>query len=129
MDYISRALTHAVDIGWDAATCATASAIMSLWGTADVGSSSGDTIALSMSFDRSAVSDCHVGQRRLRLGHAQDSAGNWTNAVAQNVGGTPTFVLGAWNASYGLGNYGVDPATNTAWAVVNHAGRFAVARF
>ena len=32
--------------------------------------SSGDTIALSMSFDRSSVSDCHLGQRRLRLGHA-----------------------------------------------------------
>ena len=24
---------------------------------------------------------------------------------------------------------GVDPTTNTAWAVVNHAGRFAVASF
>jgi hypothetical protein len=45
------------------------------------------------------------------------------------VGGTPAFVLGAWSASYGLGTFGVDPATNTAWAVVNHAGRFAIARF
>ena len=45
MDYTSRALTHAVDIGWDAATCETASAIMYLWGTTDIGSSSGDTIA------------------------------------------------------------------------------------
>jgi hypothetical protein len=59
----------------------------------------------------------------------QDSSGNWTNAVAQNVGGTPNFVVGAWNASYTLGTYGVDLDTNTAWAVINHAGRFAVARF
>ena len=128
MDYISRPLTHAVDIGWSAGTCATYSSIMSLWGTTDVGSSSGDTISLSMSFDRSSVSDATLVSGGFGLA-AQDSAGNWTNAVAQNVGGTPAFVLGAWNASYGLGTFGVDPATNTAWAVVNHQGRFAVARF
>jgi hypothetical protein len=117
-----------VDIGWSAATCATYSSIMSLWGTADVGSSSGDTVALSMSFDGSAVSDATLVSGGFGLA-TQDSAGNWTNAVAQNVGGTPSFMLGAWNASYKLGTFGVDPATNTAWAVVNHAGRFAVARF
>jgi hypothetical protein len=128
MDYISRPLTHAVDIGWSAGTCATYSSIMSLWGTTDVGSSSGDTIALSMSFDRSSVSDATLVSGGFGLA-TQDSAGNWTNAVAQDVGGTPAFVLGAWNASYRLGTFGVDPATNTAWAVVNHAGRFAVARF
>jgi hypothetical protein len=128
LDFISRKLTHAVDIGWSAATCATYSSIMSLWGTADVGSSSGDTVALSMSFDGSAVSDATLVSGGFGLA-TQDSAGNWTNAVAQNVGGTPSFMLGAWNASYKLGTFGVDPATNTAWAVVNHAGRFAVARF
>ena len=127
-DYNARALTHAVDIGWDPATCATSSAIMSLWGTADVGAASGDTIALSMSFDRMLVSDATLVSGGFGLA-TQDSAGNWTSAVAQNVGGTPAFVLGAWNASYALGTFGVDPATNTAWAVVNHAGRFAVARF
>ena len=128
MDYTSRKLTHSVDIGWSAATCATYSSIMSLWGTTDIGSSSGDTIALSMSFDRSSVSDATLVSGGFGLA-TQDSAGSWTNAVAQNVGGTPSFVLGAWNASYGLGTFGVDPATNTAWAVVNHQGRFAIARF
>jgi hypothetical protein len=127
-DYISRQLTHDVNIGWSAATCATSSAIMSLWGTTDIGSSSGDIIALSMSFDRSAVSDATLVSGGFGLA-TKDSTGNWTNAVAQNVGGTPAFVLGAWNASYGLGTFGVDPATNTAWAVVNHAGQFAIARF
>jgi hypothetical protein len=101
---------------------------MSLWGTTDVGSSSGDTVALSMSFEGSSVSDATLVSGGFGLA-TQDGAGNWTNAVAQNVGGTPAFVLGAWNASYGLGTFGVDPATNTAWAVVNHAGRFAIARF
>jgi hypothetical protein len=124
----NRALNHLVDSGWDAATCATSSAILTLWGTADLGAASGDTIVLSMSFDRSSVSDATLVGGGFGLA-TKDSAGNWTNAVAQNVGGTPGFVLGAWNASDGLGTFGVDPATNTAWAVVNHAGRFAVARF
>src|ERR1019366_10827984 len=127
-DYISRKLTHDVNIGWNAATCATSSAIMSLWCTTDVVSSSGDTIALSMSFDRSAVSDATLVSGGFGLA-TKDSTGNWTSAVAQKVGGTPAFALGAWNASYGLGTFGVDPATNTAWAVVNHAGQFAIARF
>jgi hypothetical protein len=128
MDYISRALTHAVDIGWDAPTCATSSAILSLWGTTDIGSSNGDTIALSMSFDRNSVSDATLVSGNFGLA-AVDSAGNLTGAVAQNVGGTPNFVFGPWKASYTLGTYGVDPDTNTVWAVVNHAGRFAAGRF
>ena len=128
MDYISRKLTHAVDIGWDAATCATSSAILSLWGTTDIGSSSGDTIALSMSFDRNSVSDATLVSGNFGLA-AVDSAGNLTGAVAQNVGGAPNFVFGPWNARYTLGTYGVDPDTNTVWAVVNHAGRFAAGRF
>jgi hypothetical protein len=128
MDYISRALAHAVDIGWDAPTCATSSAILSLWGTTDVGSSSGDTIALSMSFDRNSVSDATLVSGNFGLATV-DSAGNLTGAVAQNVGGTPNFAFGPWKASYTLGSYGVDPDTNTVWAVVNHAGRFAAGRF
>jgi hypothetical protein len=130
-DYINRPLTHAVDIGWDAATCETASAIMYLWGTADVGAATGDTIVLSMSFDPSSVSAATLVSGGFGLATQQDGSGNWINAVVQNVGGTPAFHAGAWSASagYGLGDYGVDTTTNTAWAVVNHAGRFAVARF
>jgi hypothetical protein len=128
MDLSHRALPHAVDIGWSAATCATSSAILSLWGTSDIGSSSGDSVVLSMSFDSSTVSNALLNSGNFGLA-AQDSSGNWTSAVAQNVGGTPAFVLGAWNTGYGLGTFGVDPITNTAWAVVNHAGRFAVTRF
>ena len=127
-DGSNRTLNHLVDSAWDAATCATAGSILTLWGTSDLGAASGDTIALSMSFDRTSVSDATLVSGGFGL-TTLDSAGNWTNAVAQNVGGTPAFVLGAWAASYPLGAYGIDPATNTAWAVVNHAGRFAVSRF
>ena len=127
-DGSTRALSHLVDSAWDAPTCATSSAILTLWGTSDLGSASGDTIALSMSFDRSSVSDATLVSGGFGLA-TQDSAGNWTNAVAQNVGGTPSFVLGPWSASYPLGTWGVDLDSNTVWAVVNHAGRFAAARF
>ncbi|MGB8298573.1 MAG: metallophosphoesterase, partial [Polyangia bacterium] len=116
MDYNSRKLTHSVDIGWDAATCETASAIMSLWGTAEVGAASGDTIVLSMSFDPSSVSAATLVSGGFGLATQQDGSGNWINAVVQNVGGTPAFHAGAWSASagYGLGDYGVDTTTNTA---------------
>ena len=127
-DGSTRALSHLVDSAWDAPTCATSSAILSLWGTSDLGSASGDTIALSMSFDRNSVSDATLVSGNFGLA-AVDSAGNLTGAVAQNVGGTPNFVFGPWKASYTLGTYGVDPDTNTVWAVVNHAGLFAAGRF
>jgi hypothetical protein len=128
LDHTGRALSHDVAIGWSSATCATASAIMSLWGTSDIGAASGDTIALSMSFDRMSISNAALVSGYFGLA-TQDSSGNWVSAVSQNAGGTPTFVFGAWNAAYPLGTYGIDPTTNTVWAVVNHAGRFAVAAF
>jgi hypothetical protein len=43
-------------------------------------------------------------------------------------GGEKKFVVGSWKEEYGLGTYGVDPATKTAWAVINYNGDFAVAR-
>ena len=49
------------------------------------------------------------------------------NAVDQNIGGTKRFISGPWNSSYGLGTYGVDPATKTAWAVLNYNADFVVA--
>ena len=45
-----------------------------------------------------------------------------------NIGGTKQFVVGPWEPGYGLGTYGVDPSSKTAWAVVNYNGDFAVAR-
>lgn len=50
----------------------------------------------------------------------------WVNAVEGNTNGLPAFVAGAWNASYGLGTYGVNVATNTVWAVLNHNSEFAI---
>jgi hypothetical protein len=36
-------------------------------------------------------------------------------------------VNGPWQSSYGLGTYGVDASTSTAWAVINYNGDFVVA--
>jgi hypothetical protein len=36
------------------------------------------------------------------------------------------FIAGPWKSTYGLGTYGIDFATRTVWAVVSHAGTFAV---
>jgi len=53
----------------------------------------------------------------------------WVNAVEGNTGAsTATFVLGAYNSAtdFHLGYYGVDLATGTVWAVVNHNSDFAI---
>jgi hypothetical protein len=61
----------------------------------------------------------------LCLGSLQD--GTWASAVTP-TGATPTLVLGAYDpgSDFHPGDYGVDTATHTAWAVVNYAGDFAV---
>jgi hypothetical protein len=46
--------------------------------------------------------------------------------VDANIGGTKRFVSGPWDSRYELGAYGIDSVANTAWAVLNHAGDFAV---
>lgn len=93
---------------------------------ADVGAGHTDTYALSMSVNarngrdrRGGGDDCGILVTRFH--------GTWVNAVAANDGGTRRFVAGPYKAAYGLGTYGVDRTTNTAWAVVDHAGQFAVA--
>jgi hypothetical protein len=82
-----------------------------------------------MSFDRSSVSDATLvsggfglatpGQRRQL--DQRRRAGTWAERQ-------PSCSAPGTRAT-GSATFGVDPATNTAWAVVNHAGRFAVARF
>jgi hypothetical protein len=46
-----------------------------------------------------------------------------------NYGGAPKFVKGPWKAGYTLGTYGIDPVTQTAWAVIHYNGEFAVSQF
>lgn len=118
-DASDRPLTKAVNTGWTAASGNLKSDILSLWGMADAGAGSTDQYVLSLSFDPSA----DPGAVFLA---SRDVNGDWVNAVDLNTGGGKQFVLGAYSGTYGLGSYGVDPATHTAWAVLNHASEFTV---
>ena len=120
-DVAGRKLTKDVTTGW---TCAPsgarlASNVLTLWGLADVGASSSDTYALSMSY--------RTGQGHDPVLVARNAHGGWVKAVVMNAGGNAKFVAGPWKSGYGLGTYGIDHRTHTVWAVVNHTGAFAVA--
>ena len=146
-DYNLRALTKSVNTGWAPATAGLASDIFTLWGMQDSLATSltpqaaaptynnytyvdpdttkTDTFTLSVSYDATGLTTEQLQSGLFGLA-TKDAAGNWVNALNKNVGGTPNFVYGSWNASYGLGTYGVDTATKTAWAVINHNSDFAV---
>jgi len=112
--YDGRALTKDINTGWTDMSTGFASNILTLWGLTDLGSDVTDTFVLSLSYDPTKVTDL----RNFGL-ITREFGGSWTYA------GT-NFVTGKWNSSYGLGTYGVDLSTNTAWAVLNHNSDFAV---
>lgn len=81
-----------------------------------------------MSYDHKLL-PIQFGQGLFGLA-TKDENGDWVNAVDMNVdGGTKKFILGPWKPAYGLGTYGIDLRTHTAWAVINSNGDFAVAGF
>ncbi len=119
-DYNGRILARTVNTGWTDNPGSFRSNILSLWGMAALGSDRTDTFALSLSYDP----DYSGGVILM----ARDAGGRWVNAVDVNIGGTQkNFQAGAYHPGHGLGSYGYDPATRTAWAVVNFNGDFAVA--
>jgi hypothetical protein len=120
-DACGLAYVKVVNTGWSSATSSTMSDILWLWGINPLlENSSVDVYALSLG-SATALNASYVIC-------TQDAYGNWTNAVNLNSGGTKNFVIGAWNSSYGLGTFGIDPSTNTAWAVLNYTGVFAIAK-
>jgi len=128
-DGSGRTLSKAVDTGWSARTSGIASNILKLWGMANLGSDQTDEYVLSLTFDPAGVSSATMGSGAFGIA-TKDANGNWINVVNQNFESTfKKFVSGPYNASYSLGTYGVDPATNTAWAVINYNSDFAVAPF
>jgi hypothetical protein len=141
-DYNNRAFTKTVDTGWAAAAAGHASDKLTLWGMTDSlatnftdlnnsnnhylyvvpNATRTDTYALSMSYDDAKFKN---GAFALSV---IDQNGNAQNAISGNDSNSvPTFVNGPYNASYPLGTYGIDAATKTAWAVINHSSDFAVA--
>lgn len=122
-----RPLNKTVNTGWvanpDPATLK--SDILSLWGMSELGMEHGQTdeYVLSMSFDFNKM--VHLGNGGIGIATYVD--GEWVNAVDENIGGAKNFVVGKYKPGYGLGTYGVDPSTKTAWAVLDYNADFAVA--
>ena len=124
-DGSGRNLTQAVNTGWTSGkgVDALASDILTLWGLANqLGGEKTDTYTLAMTYEARQGRPQGLGLV------TRDARGEWVVAVSRNVGGTPQFVQGAWEPRYDLGTFGVDPDANTAWAVLNRAGDFAVGR-
>ena len=128
--YGGRSTSQDVNIGWSSRALAggvgALSDVLTIWGMeSSLGSTQTDTYALSLSFDATGVSAeaLAAGQVFLAWRYGSDS---FVNAVEGNAGGTASFVLGAYDASYTPGSWGVDLGNGTAWAVVNHGGDFAV---
>ncbi len=83
-----------------------------------------DILAMQLTYEEAELIAL-FGSENAALGWLNDS-GVWVNAVDGNTGGTATFVEGAWNSSYGLGTYGINRATNSVWAVINHNSSFSI---
>jgi hypothetical protein len=125
VDFNGRKFTREVNTGWTPKNSdKLKSDILSLWGMADLGSSGTDTYVLSLSFNPGK--NLHIEDGTTGIATV-DSEGNWVNAVSRNFGGTKKFVVGPHKHEYGLGTYGVDRDTMTAWAVINYSADFAVA--
>jgi hypothetical protein len=123
-DYFNRQFTKTVNTGWtDKNNDALRSNIATLWGMPDFVKSETDTYTIALTYEEENtpyLSSGSVGIASL------NGEGKWVNTVDLNYGGTKNFVLGPWDPAYGLGTYGIDTDTNTAWAVINHASDFAV---
>jgi calcineurin-like phosphoesterase family protein len=135
-DVNGRPVVQAVDYGWTEAWSkgnhkGLASDIFTLWGMSPVGGETQGkeggktaTFTLQMSYDPGSTTSLGNGAFGMAT---RTSHGTWVNAVDLNYGGDKSFVLGPWDAGYGLGTYGVDPSAKTVWAVVNHDGAFVAA--
>lgn len=98
--------------------------IFSIWGMSEIGDADKtEQYVLSMKFDFNLMTLLGNGN----IGIATYVDGKWKNAVNENFGGKKKFVLGPYKTKYGLGTYGIDPKTKTAWAVLNYNADFAVA--
>jgi hypothetical protein len=121
-----RPLSKTVTTGWAANPDPgkLKSDVLSLWGMAELGTEQTDVYVLSMSLGFNRM--IHLGSGGIGIATYVD--GQWVNAVDQNFGGSKRFVLGPYiEELHELGTYGIDPGSETAWAVLNYNADFAVA--
>jgi len=120
-----RPAVQNINTGWDIRddidiSAGVVSDLLTLWGMQDViGNKKCDTYVLSMSYDTTIRGPLSI--------YSKDSIGNWNKTVhCNNDTSVSHFVVGPYRQSFGLGTYGIDPATHTVWAVVDHDGDFAI---
>jgi hypothetical protein len=124
-DYSGLQYVRSISTGWAAGSGAQISDVLYLWGIhSSLVTMQSETYAVQMSYP-AGVDSGLLSSGKVYIAAIGDS-GIWVNAVNANYGGTTNFVQGPWNSSYALGTYGVDPANNVAWAVLNYEGIFAV---
>ncbi|MBN1904925.1 MAG: metallophosphoesterase [Deltaproteobacteria bacterium] len=126
VDANKRGLTKAVETGWVKTPDYNVlkSDIFSIWGMSELGMNNRtDIYVLSISFEAGNTQSIKKGKSWI----ATFANGKWVNAVDENFGGKKKFILGKYRPEYGLGTYGIDPKTKTAWAVLNYNADFAVA--
>jgi hypothetical protein len=127
-----RPLTKVVTTGWTSRVfkCGDLySDIFSLWGMAELGTDQTDVYVLWMRHD--FPRDVLRGKAGIA---ALNAEGEWVNAVKLNIGKDnnprPDPVFGPYNPSeHGLGDWGMDPKTKSAWAVLDYNADFAIAGF
>jgi hypothetical protein len=116
-----RFCSNAVNTAWAPATQHTSSDIITVFGMArNIGSERTDVYTLSMSYRPGIASSAQLKSGAFGLA-TLDAKGSWIKAASGS------FVHGPWNASYKIDTYGIDETTNTAWAVLDTNGSFAVA--
>ncbi|AOS83996.1 hypothetical protein BIU88_07500 [Chlorobaculum limnaeum] len=129
-----RPLSKVVNTGWIVVEPSKrggsdpASDVFLLSGVGELGGDHTDTFVLSMNYDPQQVRPETIASGGFGL-VTRDAAGRWVNAVDANAGGTATFIDGPWKRGYALGSHGIDRKHHRVWAVLNHDGAFAVARF
>jgi hypothetical protein len=121
-----KAIEEDVTTGWEPAESGLSSDILVLSGMSLLPGQWTDQYVLSMSTSSGKGKGFSQNGSNKNILLTQDQNGKWVSAVSMNIGGTAQFVTGPWQAGYGLGTYGVDPRTNSVWAVLDYDGEFAV---
>ena len=111
---------------------AVTSDVLNLSGMTNSGSQT-DLFVLQMSYDPYLLAGGTAAAAGLAAAGdiylvSQNGNGQWVNATSLNIGGTSQFMgMGAWtSADTTLGEYGVNTANDTVWAVLDHNSQYAV---
>jgi hypothetical protein len=102
--------------------------VVSLGGMTLGSGSQTSPFVLQMSYNPMGSEEAAAAEGLIYLAWLDPGDGQWENAVRGNVGGNPSgFQLGAWvPGDMRLGDWGVNTADHTVWAVLDHNSQFAV---